>query len=187
MNLVPGPESNQGHGDFQSLLYRLSYPGNGRIKPDSPRLVNQISSIYCRLHNLSSLCRYCALSGKPGGPCGGKRHCQKECWKHVDHREHFTPQMRNPVASSNKPPTALKSAIIDGVVSGNISAAAHASVNWMISNGMLITDTAIPSEQAKIIAVKKSRNDLAIKILGSPVIPSFIARRFRCRWRKTGQ
>ena len=68
------------------------------------------------------------------------------------------PQMRNPVASSNKPPTALKSAIIDGVVSGNISAAAHASVNWMISNGILITDTAIPSEQAKIIAVKKSRN-----------------------------
>ena len=55
------------------------------------------------------------------------------------------PQMRNPVASSNKPPTALKSAIIDGVVSGNISAAAHASVNWMISNGILITDTAIPS------------------------------------------
>ncbi len=47
------------------------------------------------------------------------------------------PQMRNPVASSNKPPTALKSAIIDGVVSGNISAAAHASVNWMISNGIL--------------------------------------------------
>ncbi len=85
------------------------------------------------------------------------------------------PQMRNPVASSNKPPTALKSAIIDGVVSGKISAAAHASVNWMISNGILITDTAIPSEQAKIIAVKKSRNDLAIKILGSPVIPSFIA------------
>ncbi|SJJ87988.1 Uncharacterised protein [Shigella sonnei] len=84
------------------------------------------------------------------------------------------PQMRNPVASSNKPPTALKSAIIDGVVSGNISAAAHASVSWMISNGILITDTAIPSEQAKIIAVKKSRNDLAIKILGSPVIPSFI-------------
>ena len=66
------------------------------------------------------------------------------------------PQMRNPVASSNKPPTALKSAIIDGVVSGNISAAAHASVNWMISNGMLITDTAIPSEQAKIIAVAQA-------------------------------
>ena len=66
------------------------------------------------------------------------------------------PQMRNPVASSNKPPTALKSAIIDGVVSGNISAAAHASVNWMISNGMLITDTAIPSEQAKIIAAAQA-------------------------------
>ena len=32
-----------------------------------------------------------------------------------------------------------------------------------------------PAKQAKIIAVKKSRNDLAIKILGSPVIPSFIA------------
>ena len=66
------------------------------------------------------------------------------------------PQMRNPVVSSNKPPTALKSAIIDGVVSGNISAAAHASVNWMISNGMLITDTAIPSEQAKIIAAAQA-------------------------------
>ena len=66
------------------------------------------------------------------------------------------PQMRNPVASSNKPPTALKSAIIDGVVSGNISAAAHASVNWMISNGMLITDTAIPNEQAKIIAAAQA-------------------------------
>ena len=66
------------------------------------------------------------------------------------------PQMRNPVAISNKPPTALKSAIIDGVVSGNISAAAHASVNWMISNGMLITDTAIPSEQAKIIAAAQA-------------------------------
>ena len=45
------------------------------------------------------------------------------------------PQMRNPVASRNKPPTALKSAIIAGVASGNISAAAHASGNWMISNG----------------------------------------------------
>ena len=66
------------------------------------------------------------------------------------------PQMRNPVASSNKPPTALKSAIIDGVVSGKISAAAHASVNWMISNGILITDTAIPSEQAKIIAAAQA-------------------------------
>ena len=40
---------------------------------------------------------------------------------------------------------------------------------------MKMADTAIPSEQAKIIAVKKSRNDLAIKILGSPVIPSWIA------------
>ncbi len=33
MNWCPDSESNQGHGDFQSLLYRLSYPGNGRIKP----------------------------------------------------------------------------------------------------------------------------------------------------------
>ena len=98
------------------------------------------------------------------------------------------PQMRNPVASSNKPPTALKSAIIDGVVSGNISAAAHeTSVSWMISNGILITDTAIPNEQAKIIAVKKSRNDLAIKILGSPVIPSFIAPKIPVPLAQTGQ
>ena len=86
------------------------------------------------------------------------------------------PQMRNPVASSSKPPTALKSAIIDGVVSGNISAAAHASVNWMISNEMPHhSHRNTHSEQAKIIAVKKSRNDLAIKILALPVIPSFIA------------
>ena len=35
------------------------------------------------------------------------------------------PQMRNPVASSNKPPTALKSAIIDGVVSGNTVSYTH--------------------------------------------------------------
>ena len=41
--------------------------------------------------------------------------------------------------------------------------------------GCHIIRFAIPNEQAKIIAVKKSRNDLAIKILGSPVIPSFIA------------
>ena len=36
------------------------------------------------------------------------------------------PQMRNPVASSNKPPTALKSANHDGG-QGYIKAAAHAS------------------------------------------------------------
>lgn len=80
------------------------------------------------------------------------------------------PQIRKPVASSNRPPTALKSAIIAGVVRGKISAAQVASVSWIASIGMQMADTAIPSEQAKMMAVKKSKNDLAIKIFGSPVI-----------------
>lgn len=85
------------------------------------------------------------------------------------------PQIRKPVASSNRPPTALKSAIIAGVVRGKISAAQVASVNWIASIGMQMADTTIPNEQAKMMAVKKSKNDLAIKIFGSPVIPSCIA------------
>lgn len=83
-------------------------------------------------------------------------------------------QMRNSVVSSNKSFTALKFVIIDGVVSGKISAVVYVSVNWMISNGILIIDIVIFSEQAKIIVVKKLRNDLAIKIFGSSVIFSFI-------------
>ena len=85
------------------------------------------------------------------------------------------PQIRKPVASNSKPPTALKSAIMAGVVKGKISAAQAASVSWIASIGTQMADTAIPSEQAKMIAVKKSRNDFAIKIFGSPVIPSCIA------------
>src|SRR5699024_12013262 len=85
------------------------------------------------------------------------------------------PQIRKPVATNSNPPTALKSPIIPGVVNGNIKAAQAASVSCTASNGTAIAETAIPNEQAKISAVKKSRNDLAIKMLGSPVIPSFIA------------
>lgn len=29
VKVVPGLGIEPGHGDFQSLLYRLSYPGNG--------------------------------------------------------------------------------------------------------------------------------------------------------------
>lgn len=65
------------------------------------------------------------------------------------------PQMRSPVASSSMPPTALKSAIIIGVVSGMISDAQAASVSWIISIGTQIAETANPSVQAKIVAVKK--------------------------------
>lgn len=85
------------------------------------------------------------------------------------------PQMRSPVASSSMPPTALKSAIIIGVVSGMISDAQAASVSWIISIGTQIAETANPSVQAKIVAVKKSRKALAISMLASPVIPSRMA------------
>ena len=44
----------------------------------------------------------------------------------------------------------------------------------MINMGTLMAQTAKPNEQAKIIAVKKSRNDLAIRMVGSPVMPSCI-------------
>ena len=39
------------------------------------------------------------------------------------------PQMRSPVASSSRPPTAVKSAIIAGVVSGRINVAQVASAS----------------------------------------------------------
>ncbi len=45
------------------------------------------------------------------------------------------PQMRSPVASSSRPPTAVKSAIIAGVVSGRINVAQVASASWISSIG----------------------------------------------------
>lgn len=64
------------------------------------------------------------------------------------------PHTRKPVATSSSPPTALKSPIIAGVVSGRIRVAQAASVNWIINIGAQIAETAMPSEQAKIMAVK---------------------------------
>lgn len=83
-------------------------------------------------------------------------------------------QMCNLVVSSNKLFMVLKFVIIDGVVSGKISVVVYVSVNWMISNGILIIDIVIFSEQVKIIVVKKLRNDLVIKIFGLLVIFLFI-------------
>lgn len=54
--------------------------------------------------------------------------------------------MCNLVVSSNKLFTVLKFVIIDGVVSGKISVVVYVSVNWMISNGILIIDIVIFSE-----------------------------------------
>ena len=41
--VVPGRGIEPRTRDFQSLLYRLSYPGNGRIKPYSRRTVKRFS------------------------------------------------------------------------------------------------------------------------------------------------
>ncbi|MNZ99124.1 hypothetical protein D3C78_1184350 [compost metagenome] len=82
--------------------------------------------------------------------------------------------MRKPVANIINPPTAEKSACIAGVVSGKMNTAPNASANWMTNCGTAISATARPSVEAKISAVNRSRKDLAISTLASPVIPSCI-------------
>ena len=78
----------------------------------------------------------------------------------------------NPAATIKKPPQALKSLIISGVVSGTINPA-DKNKNVKITNcGTAISETIYPRLQAKIAAVKKSRIDFVISRLGSPVIPS---------------
>ena len=78
----------------------------------------------------------------------------------------------NPAATIKKPPHALKSLIISGVVSGTINPA-DKNNNVKITNcGTAISETIYPRLQAKIAAVKKSRIDFVINKLGSPVIPS---------------
>ncbi len=80
------------------------------------------------------------------------------------------PQMRSPVASSSMPPTALKSAIIIGVVSGMISDAQAASVSWMSSIGTQIAETANPSagENRGGEKVEKGFGDQNAGIAGHP-------------------
>ena len=82
------------------------------------------------------------------------------------------PQSRKPVANMTMPPQAVKSAIIDGVINTIIKLAAKKRIANTISWGTKITAMIYPSAEAKIAAVKKSRIDLVINIVASPVIPS---------------
>ena len=83
----------------------------------------------------------------------------------------FSCMILKPVASMRKPPQALKSLIIAGVVSGKITPASRYSRIMITNWGMPTRETDLPSEQAKIMAVKKSRKDLAIRIEWSPLMP----------------
>lgn len=84
----------------------------------------------------------------------------------------FNLNIRKPVASIKNPPQALKSKIISGVVKGKINLASKNKRNKRINCGIAITETTYPTLQAKIAAVKKSKIDLEIKIVLSPVIPA---------------
>ncbi len=127
------------------------------------------------MHNLSSPCVFCTRrQAKKAVQAAEIGIASSSAGSIFTTANILIPQIRRPVANSNRPPTAVKSAIIAGVVSGRIIKAQKASVSWMTSIGTLMAQTAKPSEQAKIMAVKKSRNDLAMSMVGSPVIPSCI-------------
>lgn len=79
--------------------------------------------------------------------------------------------MRKPVARRRKPPQALKSAIISGVVSGKMNFAAAKIARKITHYGIATAATTIPRVPPKIIAVKKSRMDLEMRIVWSPLIP----------------
>ena len=76
-----------------------------------------------------------------------------------------SPRIRNPVATMIIPPQALKSFIIDGVVNGKIRPAAKKSARKIRNCGIATRETTAPNVQAKIMAVKKSRIDLEMRIL----------------------
>ena len=80
--------------------------------------------------------------------------------------------IRKPVAMSRKPPQALKSAIITGVVRGKITLAMRNSARKITAWGTATTDTTAPREQANTMAVKKSRTDLDSRMVASPVMPA---------------
>ncbi len=86
----------------------------------------------------------------------------------------FIPQIRKPVANTNKPPTEEKSAIIVAVVNGMIEFAEKYSTACTNVCGIASIATGNPSVVAKISAVKKSRKDFTISNDGSPVIPSLM-------------
>lgn len=52
------------------------------------------------------------------GPEPAEGHSEDHGWNHVGGGEHFELEHARPVASMMKPPQALKSAIISGLVSG---------------------------------------------------------------------
>lgn len=74
----------------------------------------------------------------------------------------FSFTIRKPVASIRKPPQALKSLIIVGVVSGKIAVAAKNRIRKIINCGIATIHTTIPRLHAKIAAVNRSRIDLDI-------------------------
>ena len=53
----------------------------------------------------------------------------------------FNPRMRKPVAIMRKPPQALKSLIMSGVVRGRINLASRKRMKKMINCGIAIADT----------------------------------------------
>ena len=83
----------------------------------------------------------------------------------------FSLTIRKPVASIKKPPQALKSAIISGVVNGTMKDDRKKRQQKIINCGTATNETTYPKLQAKIAAVKKSKIDLEIRIVESPVIP----------------
>jgi hypothetical protein len=88
----------------------------------------------------------------------------------------FILSIRKPVATRINPPQALKSLIIDDSIhTEGILPERKNNSKKMIPCGIAIKETAVPREQAKIAAVKKSRIDFAINIVCSPAIPSIIA------------
>ncbi len=80
--------------------------------------------------------------------------------------------IQNPVANIKNPPQALKSAIISGVVSGRMNFANKNRLEKMTNWGRAIVETTKPRLAGKIVAENKSRIDLEINRLESPVIPA---------------
>lgn len=83
----------------------------------------------------------------------------------------FIPEIRKPVASIRIPPQAVKSFSISFVVSGRIKTALRNKIKKMMNCGIQTRQTINPRLAPKIAAVKKSRIDLEISMVWSPVIP----------------
>ena len=75
----------------------------------------------------------------------------------------FNFSILNPAATIKKPPQALKSAIISGVVNGTIKLADKNNVVKITNCGTAISETIYPKLHANIAAVKKSKIDLSYK------------------------